>query len=326
LVNHVLIGEDADWTDALPNGGDTPYDLAVQCVWAGDSLVVAGNTGLGLTISAWLARLTDELGVRWMSAFDGPGAATFGDMAITDRGILAMGAIDNPWPGRFDNRTPAWLVSLPWEGIMRFHPTSGVQSHYLQPHVFLSSDHLDFIGQVTDGVGRVQLVPTAAASFAVSNAVTTAGGAVQAGVLTTFVTARLERLEPSVISTYDEWVAYHQLTGTGSNGEDDLDGDGVRNLWEFFSGTDPLATGTNGPVGLAITYDREGGIVTIDFARALAATGQAFNLQYSVDLEQWFPAPGVTQQILAADASVQWIRLTLPAPHVFHAFFRLELP
>jgi len=326
LIEHVLIGEDQDWEDVLPNGGDTPYDSAARCAWVGDSLVVVGNTGLGIETSAWVASLTDELGVRWFSAFDGPATARFEDLAVTDAGIVAMGWIDNPWPTRFENKSPAWLVSLPWEGMMRFHPTSGVQSHYLQPHVYLSSDKLDFIGQVEDSYDRITLVPTASVPFVVSNSVPAIGANVQAGVVTTFTTARLERLETSVLNDYDEWVVYYQLTGTNSLATGDTDNDGADNLWEFFTGTDPLHSNTNSPVGLSIQHDTPTGMVSIGFGRALAASGQAFHLQYSIDLKSWFPVLNASQEVTGSDGLLQWLKLTMPAPDPNHAFFRLELP
>ncbi len=326
LIHHVSLGEDGERDNVLPDSGDTPYDYAAQCVWAGDSLVVAGTTGLGAGQSGWVSRLTDELGVRWMSAFDGPAGAYLLNLAATDKGVLAMGAIDNPWPSKFTNRTPAWLLSLPWEGVMRFHPTSRVRSGYLQPRVFLSSEDSDFIGRFADAAGRSYRVPTAQVPFGLSNAVPAAGTTLQPGVLTAFTTARLDRYEPSVISNYDEWLAYYQLSGTNAAPGADLDGDGVRNLWEFFAGGDPLTASTNTPVGLSIRYDHESHQVTIEFARSVMATGQAFHLIYSTDLQRWFPVNGVTQQIIATDATLQWIRLTLIEPHIYQAFFRLELP
>ena len=153
LVNHVLIGEDPDGIDELPNGGDTPYDTATQAAWTSNGLVVVGNTGIGLTKSAFAMCVTDELGVRWFSAFDGPNASVLEDVAVTDAGIAALGWVEDVWPIEFENRTPAWLLSLPWEGMMQFHPDTGVKSAYLQPHVFLSSADTDFLGRFNDAAG-----------------------------------------------------------------------------------------------------------------------------------------------------------------------------
>jgi hypothetical protein len=326
LIHHVLIGEDPDWIDELPDGGDTPYDSAAHVAWAADRLIVVGTTGLGGTTTAWAASMTDELGVNWFSVFDGPGASAFDDVAFTEDGIVAMGWMDDPWPTKFTNRTPACLVSLPWEGMMRFHPETGAQSRYLQPHVYLSSSQTDFIGTTTDDLGRVTPVYTAPVPFVISNTVPVAGANVSAGVFTTVVTARLERIEPSILDSYDEWTAYHQLSGTNALPTDDIDQDGAANLWEYFSGTDPLQSNTNSPVGLAIQYDVATGTVVIDFPRSRAAANQVFNLQYSLDLNSWLPAANTALQVVGSDELLDWLKLTLPVPDPNHAFFRLELP
>ncbi len=326
LFQHVLIGEDSDWDDALPNGGDTPYDFAAQAAWTGDSLVMVGTTGLGSSASAWAASLTDELGVRWFSAFDGPGATAFADVAITSDGFAALGWADSIWSTKFPNRTPAWLLSLPWEGLMRFHPDTMAQSAYLQPHVFLSSTHPDFVGTVTLAPGQVGQMTTADVPFVVSNTVPAVGGNVTVGVATTFVTARLERLDPAAVDGYDAWAAYHQLTGTNSVPTGDFDGDGIQNGAEFFFGLSPLVQNTNTSSVLAITYDTATDTVAIEFNRAQVAASQTYTLQYSTDLTTWMPTPGTMEQLVASFADYDQLRLLLPSPSPNAAFFRLQVP
>jgi hypothetical protein len=325
LLQHVLIGEDADWDDALPNGGDTPYDFAAQAAWTGDALVVVGTTGLGASASAWAASLTQELGVRWFSAFDGPGASALADVAITDEGIAALGWADRIWPTKFPNRTPAWLLSLPWEGLMRFHPDTGASSAYLQPRVFLSSGQMDFVGRITNAQQRAEFVSTADVPFVVSNTVPAVGGDIPAGAVTTFVTARLERLEPSVVDGYDAWVDYHQMSGTNSAPNEDFDGDGIQNGAEYFFGLSPVLQDSNPAPMLAIEYDISAGTVAIDFNRARAAANQSYVLRYSTDLIGWMPAAGVSEQVLESDTLFDRLRLLLPAPFPDAAYFRLQI-
>jgi hypothetical protein len=162
--------------------------------------------------------------------------------------------------------------------------------------------------------------------FVVTNTVPAAGANVAAGVFSTFDTVRLERIEPSIIDTFEEWVAYSQLSGTNALATGDIDNDGAKNLWEFFTGTDPLRSDTNQPAGLSIAYDTSTSMVEIGFMRARAALSQAFNLQYSTDLIGWSPSGLVTLGITPVDDRVDWLTLTLPAPDPNHAFFRLELP
>lgn len=326
LIHHVLIGEDPDWEDVLPDGGDTPYDVATAAVWRDGSLIVVGNTGLGAGASGWAASLTEELGVEWWSAFDGPGAATFEDLAATAEGFVAMGWIDDPWPNRFDRLTPAWLVNLPWEGLMRFHPSSNIRSSYLQPRVYLSSVQSDFIGREQDAYGQTLQVRTARVPFAISNSVPVAGAAIPAGEAIDFTTARLERLEPTMLSGYEQWAAYHQLTGPDALPDSDVESDGAKNLWEFFTGTDPLQNETNGAAGLAIQYDSATGTVEVAFPRAHAAASQPFNLQHSVNLQTWLPVEGTPEQVVGTTDLFDWVRLSFPIPDAGHAFFRLDLP
>src|SRR5690606_19085372 len=47
LLNHVLVGDDPDWVDELPNGGSSPYDTVTSLIWTPEGLVACGNTGLG---------------------------------------------------------------------------------------------------------------------------------------------------------------------------------------------------------------------------------------------------------------------------------------
>jgi hypothetical protein len=330
LIDHVLIGEAPDWLDELPDGGDTPYDYAASAVWTGNGLVVAGRTGLGAGTSAFAALLNDELGVRWFSAFDASGAAVFNDVAATPDGIITMGWAENVWTGLFTSRAPAWLLSLPWEGIIRFHPNTGARSVYLQPHVFLSTRHEDFLGRVTDSYGNLNLFSTASATFVPTNSVPPVGQDVPAGAVTTFDTARLERVEPSIVDSYEEWAAYYQLTGTNSLPTGDLDKDGAMNQWEYFTGTDPLRSdATNAAVALSCEYDPATGIATISFQQATAAANQSYSLEYSTDLEIWAPANDTTVRVTQTGSSYIEIDLDWVADTVVGlgpAFFRLVLP
>src|SRR5690606_8899326 len=81
LIDHVLIGEDPDWPDELVNAGSSPYDVVHGLVWTPEGVVACGQTGLGADVSGWVIGLTEELGVRFHSVFDGGAADPLLDIA-----------------------------------------------------------------------------------------------------------------------------------------------------------------------------------------------------------------------------------------------------
>jgi hypothetical protein len=312
LLNHVLLGEDPD-RDVVPSVGDTAYDTATQAVWTENGLVVVGNTGLGTSEAAWAATFTEELGVRWFTMFDGPSTTVFEDVAVTEHGIAALGFASEVWSGKFTGRSPAWLVSLPWEGVMRFHPNSGVRSSYVQPRVFLSSGHGDFLGRITDGFGNLHAFPTAPVSFVITNGAPAAGGNINAGAFATFETARLDRIEPTIIDTCDEWIAYWQLTGTNSVATADPDRDGLVNQLESYFGRNPLQAETT-PVLLISRGETNGQMtVTIQYDRASADFCSVVDFEFSSDLQLWQPPSGFTETVEGTGPTTQRVRLTTPA-------------
>jgi hypothetical protein len=330
LIHHVLIGEDPDTTDELANGGDTPYDYASQIIWTENGLVMVGNTGLGYEVSGWVAGLTDELGVRWFSSFDAPGEALLLNVAATDAGIAALGWADNVWPIKFDNRSPGCLLSLPWEGLMRFHPESGIQSRYLQPRVFQSDANADFHGRYTDNFQNLQTILYAPALFTVESFPTAAADTIVAGVLSAFDTARLERIEPATVRTYAQFATYYQMTGATSKAKADFDGDGIPNGAEFFFGSDPLLPGssvTNGAFsGPLASKTGEIAIETFFILRSAAARNETFEIEQSTGLDNWATAVGATTEVISSGDSGDLLRITFPAPNADHAFFRVRIP
>jgi len=143
LLDHVTIGEDPDWTDELPTGGTSPYDLATRLRWTPEGLVACDSTGLGDERSGWVMGLTEELGVKFYSVFDGDDGDWFNDIADAGDGLAVIGnaRVDTTRFG-IGSQTAATvplLLKLPWEGILRFHEDSGLRSLFLQPRVFHSS-------------------------------------------------------------------------------------------------------------------------------------------------------------------------------------------
>ena len=241
LQQHVLLGEDPDGVDELPMAGDTPYDSASQIVWTEDGLYVTGHTGLGANTAGWVAAITEELGVRWFSSFDGSRADEFADLAVAEDGLLVMGWSDSVMPFGTGGNHSMVLFKYPWEGIMRTHPDTGTEMKYLQPRTFLSMDHSHF--NTIDNTNPLQPVSlrTAPVSGILWQALVSneSFSAVPTGVVVTPTVARLERIEPLSIDNFAEWAAYHQLSSANSALTNDFDGDGRPNAVEFFFGTNP---------------------------------------------------------------------------------------
>jgi hypothetical protein len=80
----------------------------------------------------------------------------------------------------------------------------------------------------------------------------------------------------------DAWEFQH-FYGTGYNGDSDPDHDGLSNLREFQSGTDPNDAGSPGRF---IQAAREGGLTTLALA---GVTGRVYRIEFSTNLLQWFP-------------------------------------
>jgi hypothetical protein len=240
LIDHVLLGEDPDEEDMLPLSGDTPYDAATEIVWSEDGLYIVGKTGLGHGTAGFVAALTEELGVRWFSSFDGPRADAIEDIQITHEGLTLMGWSDSIMPFGTGGEHSLMLMRYPFEGILRLHPDTGVQTAYLQPRTFLSSQDLHFM--VVDNSNPQQPVfmrttPVSGSFNAlVKNESLTE---VPIGVRVTPTLARLDRIEPTLITAMDDWEAYHQIPTDGRGALADADRDGRPNAEEFFFGTNP---------------------------------------------------------------------------------------
>lgn len=157
LLAHVTIGEDPDWTDELPAGGTSPYDLATRLRWTPEGLVACGSTGRGVGRSGWLLGLTEELGVKFYSVFDGGKGDWLNDIVDAGDGLAVIGNVTVDTTrfgiGSQTAATVPLLMKLPWEGILRFHEDTGLRSLFLQPRVYHSSASTLFQTLSTYGSG-----------------------------------------------------------------------------------------------------------------------------------------------------------------------------
>jgi len=128
--------------------------------------------------------------------------------------------------------------------------------------------------------------------------------------------------------TYDQWLEENGLVVNAPNtgAEDDLDGDGVENLLEYFYGSDPTsATPTVGPV-LSSTPGAPSLSLTVD--RSVAPNDLSFDVERSSDLGSSNPWTAFNVTPLApTQLPEQQERLTLPIPtdQGDEFFFRLRV-
>lgn len=264
LVNHVLLGEDPDETDELPDAGDTPYDTATEIVAGKDGLYITGISNVGARGAAFVASLTEELGVQWWSAFDGPNWDGFQDLAVTDEGLAVMGGSDSVLPFGTGGEHAAVLFKYPWEGMLRVHPDTSAKTAYLHPRIFLSSEHDHFFVLDDSTPGQSKVVRTASVPFVVNNLVITRRGEIPIGSAVTPAYARLEKIDPSLVDGFNEWVAYHQLKGPGASAIADLDGDKRSNNEEFFFGTNPFRKDRSPELSVMADRSETGTTITIN--------------------------------------------------------------
>ena len=153
------------WVDTA--GGDTAYDTFFDVAASGDGVVVVGRTGLGDETAAWAAKLTANLGVEWMTTFDGASADSLDTVAVAPDGYLVAGhSTSLPQALGTTGESQLWVMKLPFTGLVDLVPDAAVTSRYVVPGVRASSNDSDISPVVSlDG------------SFTIEDAVVVSSGA-----------------------------------------------------------------------------------------------------------------------------------------------------
>jgi hypothetical protein len=330
LIDHVTVGEDADWPDELPSGGNTPYDNVQDLVWTPEGLVACGVTGLGTGTAGWVMGLTEELGVRFFSVFDGPKAEDLLRVVDAGDGLAVLGNTYSAYPWGAGRLKVPVLMKLPWEGIMRFHPDSKFQSRYLQPRVYKSSADLQFIvysTRTTPGAPPQSFFSSSGTvPFAVNPVPISPGGPLpELTALPNFLTYAIEAVDFGQVTDYNSWAAYHQLTGTNTPPTADPDGDGLANYLEAYFGRNPFQAET-APV-LSVTGGQTSSqpMIAIEYDRAPFAGSFNVRVESSEDLRWWNPATDLLQIVVPSDARKERVRLTA-TPDRPYRYFRIGSP
>ncbi len=100
----------------------------------------------------------------------------------------------------------------------------------------------------------------------------------------------------------------------------DSDADGVNNLIEFATNTDPTLTGS---VGIPI-FTREPPNAVLTYRRNLAATDVTFSIEESASLNLWTTATP-TEQIFSDDGSTRVIKAKVPLGSATTKMLRLKI-
>lgn len=119
--------------------------------------------------------------------------------------------------------------------------------------------------------------------------------------------------------TFSDWQTDQALPVNSNDINDDPDGDGITNVWEFYFGTDPMKASSNHS-GPAISI--EGNMRYLNYQQASGIGG--FNLEHthSTNLANWTPLDTSNLEMTEADG-IETRRLPLPSGD--QGFFRLEL-
>jgi hypothetical protein len=326
LLDHVTIGEDPDWSDELPTGGTSPYDIATRLRWTPEGLIACGSTGLGDGRSGWVLGLTDELGVKFYSVFDGPRGDWCAEIVEAGDGLAVLGnaTLDTVrfGIGSLTAATVPLLMKLPWEGILRFHEDTGLRSLFLQPRVFHSSASTMF--HVLSGSGQLTFANAQSpVSFTVTDLPWVPASLPPAPVTDMdYRIVPVEATDPALIQTYEDWAAYHYLSGSMADPAADPDGDGLRNLFESYFGRNPYVAETEPPLTITAGLLNGEPVVVLEFDRATGAAALGIRFESSQNLLTWLGASDLIEEVQPLGGGLEHVRL-IAAQNLPIRFFRL---
>ncbi len=126
--------------------------------------------------------------------------------------------------------------------------------------------------------------------------------------------------------SYAYWAAHIFPSATNAGINQDYDGDGKTNGFEFGAGSDPTdATSVPGVITSVTGNNATTNFITIFGLSPLAPAGTTV-LRYSTDLVMWQNVPGNLYQIVGADPvrNIVLLRVTVPASFAPNLFLRLE--
>ena len=145
---HTLVASDPDWEEYLDvdaslelppteptAGGATAYDTGFAIEPFESGAIVAGSSGLGASKSALAFRLDKNLGVQWITLFDGPAEDVLTGVAPTGDGIFLAGYSTSFVLDGKSGLRAALLQKVPFEGLLDYDASVGFITRYAQPQL-----------------------------------------------------------------------------------------------------------------------------------------------------------------------------------------------
>ena len=178
-----------------------------------------------------------------------------------------------------------------------------------------------YLGPLQNNGGPTFTHALLAGSPAIDAAATIPGSTDQRGVLRNGALNDIGAYE-LLPETYEYWAAHTFPTAANTGMNQDYDGDGKSNIFEFGAGSDPTSA-TSSPV---VTTSVAGGNFMADFGLSPLAPAGTSVLRFSTNLVTWQNVAANLYQVVGADPvrNVVLYRVTLPTSTAPKLFVRLE--
>lgn len=233
---------------------------------------------------------------------DGPGILSTGNLTLGVTGALALD-INGSAPGSGHDRldvTGALILAAgaQLDVSFGFGPATGAV------FTVVNNDDTDAVsGLFSDGANELSEGETFAAG-AVTCTISYTGGDGNDVTLT---------VASSSPTGYNVWIGGFGLAPGDRDETDDPDGDGMNNLLEYFAALDPNQS--SAPMSTAL--DATATTLRFTFRRSKTIPDLGYQLQWSPDLTNWFPANGThtfAETVIGGDTAHDLVRATLTYP------------
>jgi hypothetical protein len=228
------------------NGVGAAWDRIRSITWTPNGPVVCGNksteenSSYSMVTAGWVAALTENLGPRWFTQFDGPQYEGFIDVSDAGDGIFILGDIQAQ--ANSNKKGSAAIFHLPYEGMVRFGSALGsFNATYLAPHFNtlppINRSRTRDLGSSSQNVKATFVVTP----FTLTQVEINAPLSEHAASYDRYV----DQMNPGPIQSFPEWATYFQLPAEEIEPTMDLDGDQPSIGLEYLTGGNPFGRDAN---------------------------------------------------------------------------------